>query len=115
MEKRIHKRKIVDYKVEVIADGISYAGIVENISEKGLYIIVNPLKTSIDFMSRAKLELKFQLPSGESLNLPCHVKWSYKTPPHGLTYSMGMEILKQSPEYIEFFSNLNKSLSILGI
>ncbi len=106
MEKRIHKRKIVAYKVEVLADGISYAGIVENISEKGLYMIANPSKTSIDFTSGTKLELKFQLPSGESLNLPCQVKWSYKTPPHGLTYSMGMEILKQSPEYIEFISAL---------
>jgi len=97
----------IDSKVELLADGISYVGIVENISKKGLYIIVNPLKTLIDFTSRTKLELKFQLPSGESLNLPCQVKWSYKTPPHGLTYSMGMEILKQSPEYLEYFSALN--------
>jgi hypothetical protein len=97
----------MDSKVELLADGTSYVGIVENISEKGLYMIVNPSKTSIDFTSRVKLELKFQLPSGESLNLPCQVKWSYKTPPHGLTYSMGMEILKQSPEYIEFISTLN--------
>jgi hypothetical protein len=99
-------RKIFGYKVEVLADGKSYVGIVENISEKGLYMIVNPSKTSIDFTSRTKLELKFQLSSGESLNLLCQVKWSYKTPPHGLTYSMGVEILKQSPEYIEFFSAL---------
>ena len=97
----------MDSKVELLADGISYAGIVENISEKGLYMIVNPSKTVIDFSSKTKLELKFKLPSGESLNLPCQVKWSYKTPPHALTYSMGMEILKQSPEYIEYFSALN--------
>ncbi len=97
----------MDSKVELLADGISYVGIVENISEKGLYMIVNPSKTLIDFTARTKLELKFQLPSGESLNLPCQVKWLYKTPPHGLTYSMGMEILKQSPEYIEYFSALN--------
>ncbi len=97
----------VNSKVELLADGISYAGIVENISEKDLYMIVNPSRTLIDFTSGTKLELKFQLSSGESLDLPCQVKWSYKTPPHGLTYSMGMEILKQSPEYIDFFSALN--------
>jgi len=31
----------MDSKVELLADGISYAGIVENISKKGLYMIVN--------------------------------------------------------------------------
>jgi len=106
MENRIHKRKIVDFKVELLADGISYAGIVENISEKGLYMIANPSNTSIDFASGTKFELKFQLPLGESLNLPCQVKWSYKTPPHCLTYSMGVEILKQPASFKKFVKTL---------
>lgn len=106
MENRIHKRKIVDINVNLHVEGISHAGIVENISEKGIYVVTNPSKTSCTFTPETKLELRFKLPTGESLNVPCQVKWSYKTPPHGITYSIGLEILKASSQYIEFLSAL---------
>ncbi len=101
MEKRIHKRKIVSLNVELIAEGKRYAGIVENITEDGLYMIANPSKTSCVFSSETKLELKFQLNSGKILHLPCKVTWSYKTPPHGLTNSIGMEIIDPPLSYKE--------------
>jgi len=107
MEKRNFTRKIVNFKVKLLFDGLTYVGSVENITEEGLYVIANLSRTLIDITSGAKLELKFKLPSGESFNLPCQVKWSYKTPPHGLTFSMGMKILKQSPEYMKFISAFN--------
>jgi hypothetical protein len=106
MEKRVHKRKIVDFNVELLVNGIRYAGNAENMSRTGLYVIINPSGSTIDIASGTELELKFQLSSGQLLNIPCQVKWTYKTPPHGLTYSIGMEILKPSAKYMEFFNDL---------
>jgi hypothetical protein len=59
MEKRIYKRKIVGFKVELLADGISYIGIVENISEKGLYMIVNPSRLQLILRQRENLNCNF--------------------------------------------------------
>jgi len=107
MEKRSAKRHIVGFKAELLYGGKSYAGLVENISENGLYMIANPLNKAIDFNSGTELDMKFQLSSGKIVNLPCEVKWSYKTPPHGLTCSIGTEIMGSSLEYKEFLKSLS--------
>jgi hypothetical protein len=115
MEKRRSKRKIVALKAEIVSGGKSYAGVIENLSEDGIYIITTPSKSSIDFALGTTVELKFQPPSepkdilrssGETINLHCKVIWSYKTPPHGLTHSIGMEIINPSPEYKELLKTL---------
>jgi len=106
MEKRTSKRHLIGFKAELLYGGKSYAGVVENISEKGLYVISCSLNKTIDFTSGSELNIKYQLFSGRVVDLRCEVKWSYKTSSHGLTYSMGMEILKQSPEYIAYYSAL---------
>lgn len=95
MERRCFKRTIVSFKAELLSDGISYAGIIENLSEEGIYIRTIPTKTSIDFTPGTPLELKFQRHSEGPLNLHlyCKVKWLYKTPPYGLTSSIGLEII----------------------
>jgi len=107
MEKRSARRHGVGFKAELLYGGKSYAGLVENISENGLYAIAYPLDTAIDFHSGTELEMKFQLTSGEIVNLPCEVKWSYKTPLHGLTFSIGTEIIEPSPEYKEYLKSLS--------
>ena len=107
MDKRSDERHSVDFKAELLYDGKNYAGLVENISENGLYVIAHPLNKAIDFHSGTELNLKFQLSSGEIVNLPCKVKWSYKTPPHGLTFSIGTEIMEPSQEYKEYLKSLS--------
>ncbi len=106
MEKRRSRRKIVSLEAELISGGISYKGFIGNISGDGIYIRTAPTKTTINFAPKTTLELKFQLPSGETLNLHCKVIWSYKTPPHGLTYSMGVKIIDPPPKYKEFLETL---------
>jgi len=106
MEKRSLKRKIVTLKAEIVSCGKSYAGFIENISEDGIYMITAPTETEISFLTGTTLGLKFQLPSGGTQNLHCKVMWSYKTPPHGLTHSIGMEIINPPPEYKEFLKTL---------
>lgn len=107
MEKRSAKRHNIDFKAELLYSGKYYAGVVENISENGLYMTAYPLNTDLDFTSGEALELKFQLSSREVISLPCEVKWSYKNPPHGLTCNIGAEIVESPLEYIEFIKSLS--------
>ncbi len=107
MERRRSKRIILSLEAELISGDTSYDGLIGNISEDGIYMRTMPTKTSIDtFTPGTNFELKFQLPSEEKLSLHCIVKWSHKTPPHGLTYSMGMEIIDPPPEYKKFLETL---------
>jgi hypothetical protein len=107
MEKRRSKRKIVRLKAERISGNKNHAVFIENLSEEGIYMITAPAKTSMDFTPGTKLELKFQFPSGDTLNLRCKVIWSYKkTPPDGLTNSVGMEIIAPPLKYKEFVKTL---------
>jgi CheY-like chemotaxis protein len=107
MEKRSAERHIVDFKTELSYGGKYYAGVVENISENGLYMTAYPLNTGIHFTSGEALELKFQLSSREVIKLPCEVKWSYKTYPHGSAFSIGTEIVESPLEYKEFIKSLS--------
>ena len=126
MNKRRSRRKIVSINSELIPDFIGeagviedlpaygtkrikwykFTGVVENLSNQGVYIRTFPAKVPIDYYPGTTLELKFQLLSGEALSLNCRVKWSIKIPPDDLTSRMGMEILNPSPNY-------NKLLKIL--
>ena len=103
MERRDSKRKIVSISAELISDNARYAVFIENMSKDGIYIVTKPEKTKIDFTTGKKYDVKFQAASGTLLNLKCRVKWTYKTPPHGLTYSVGMEIIDPPALYKEFF------------
>src|SRR4030067_1634712 len=106
MEKRRSKRVIVSLKAELISDGTSYTGFIENLSENGLFVTTTPTKTAIVFTPETRCEIKFQLPSGETLNLPCKIIWAYRTPPHGITNSIGLEIIDPHPKYREFLKTL---------
>jgi len=50
--------------------------------------------------------LEFSNPSGEKMNLNGTVKCTYKTPPHGLTNSMIMEVKEPSAEYKKLLNTL---------
>jgi hypothetical protein len=92
MDARQHKRVIVTLEAELIFQDFRIASSIENLSEEGVYLITPHSKSALDFTPGTLLELRFLLPSGEKQCLNCKVKWSYKTPPHGLTNSIGMEI-----------------------
>ena len=101
MEKRRYKRKSVSLNAELISDGINYPGYIESISESGLHIIAASKKSVTSFIPEATIKLKLQFSVGGGINLHCEVRWVHinKTPIHGLTYRMGIEVLKQPPGY----------------
>ncbi len=118
MERRHFNRKKVSLNVELISGDTSHLGFIENVSEEGLHLKTAPSRTEIDCTPGTILELKFQLPSKETLNLHCKVVWAYKTPHEGLTSSlkvdpapeyttMGMQIIDPPSKYKKFISSLN--------
>ncbi len=105
MDARRHKRIIMHLSAEVICEDRRYAGSIENLSPEGAYIVIASSKGSQDFVPDKLLELRFHSPSGEKMNLRCRVKWSYLTPPHGYTNSIGLEILEPPVTYQEIFNS----------
>ncbi len=91
---------------ELIYKDKRYASTIENLSEDGAYIITAPQQSSFDFTPDTPLELRFQFPDGEKLVLYGKVKWSFLTPPHGFTNSIGVEIINPPLTYKEAFNRL---------
>lgn len=108
MEKRRSERKNVNLDVKLTTNGESSSGFIENICEHGLHLITASREISSSFIPETVIELKVQNPLGSKASLNCEVRWVHinKTPIHGITYRMGMEILKQPPQYNEFLTGL---------
>ncbi len=106
IQRRQSKRIMVSLIAEIILDGASYVGFIENISERGLHMRIGPMNKPLDFTPGQTLKLKLRLPTQEILNPDCNIKWFYKTPPHGLIDSLGIEILNPHPKYKAFLQTL---------
>jgi hypothetical protein len=101
MDARRSERKIVKLRAELVYNGRSFASFIENLSDSGLYIITAPSDVSTEFHPSSEADLSFSFPGGEKMTLHCKIKWSFKTPPHGITSSVGMEIMDPPPLYQE--------------
>ncbi len=93
MDRRQVKRIVPGYKAEIIYNGQSYSGIIEDLCEYGVCVITSPIKDSVDFQQNAKIDIKFKPHPNETLTLNCIIKWSNKIHPEGVTYKIGMEII----------------------
>jgi hypothetical protein len=107
MDNRLFKRNIVNIQAELICADMRCASFIENLSEEGVYIVTAPTDTSLDFRPDAPAELRFELPEGNRHYLNCKIKWSYKTPPHGLTSSIGMKVIDPPASYREALQATN--------
>ena len=105
MDARRFKRLIVNIQAELLSVDKRLAVFIENLSAEGLYITA-PVKSSFDFIVNMPVEIRFEFPAGEKLNLYCLVKWVYKTPPHGLTNSVGLTIIDPPLTFIETLKTL---------
>lgn len=108
IDKRQHKR--INYKLnaDVTCNTKNYKAMIENFSETGIFKIVFPEKSVIDFYPEEGLEVSFVLPSGEELHLDCKIKWVRikRDNPLFLKYHMGVQILEPSPGYKKFINHL---------
>ena len=109
MEKRHNKRKPGIFKAEIISGGKSYSGVIKNLSEGGAFVEIVPTEIVKDFIPGTKLEVKFQLPSGEILNLHYEVRWLYSKilPSPGLKQnSFGLEMTGSSRILNDFLNTI---------
>lgn len=103
-------RKSVQLSTNLIADDKSYSGMIINISSSGVGMYVDTTFQegiiNCDKESLLKLELRSTL--GEQISLTCKVKWLriHERLPHGLTTSMGAEIIDPPSTFIKLFENL---------
>jgi len=99
-------KKIVKLKAELLSGSHSYPGFVESFSKDDVFISASPTMEDDDSCPGKTFRLKFTSPCGKKVNLNCKVKWSYKTPPHGYTNSIGLEILNQQTPYKDIINAL---------
>lgn len=96
-------KKIVNLKAEFSCDSFSCDGFIDTLSENSLCCRT----TKKNLTPGTEYMVKFQSESGELLNLNCRLKWSYDTPPYGITNSVGMEILDHPTPYKKYLENLS--------
>ena len=99
-------KKITSFRATLVSDDTVYPGIIETLSGNNLYITAASKPSTPDFMPGKTLKVNFHSDSGKEISLFCKIQWSYKTPPHGVTDSLGMEIIKKPSNYEEFFEKL---------
>jgi c-di-GMP-binding flagellar brake protein YcgR len=76
IDKRRYKRIDFQLKADVMCNTKNYKAMIENFSETGIFKIVFPEKSVIDFYPEEVLDISFILPSGQELNLDCKIiKW----------------------------------------
>jgi len=96
MEKRRSSRRPVNLlKAELVSSGKIYPGVIEDMCEHGMKVITASKEGIGSFVPEKIFELKFQSGTNGETCLNCEVRWVHinKTPIHGLTYRMGMEVV----------------------
>ena len=102
----LETKKIVSLKASLVSDSKRHSGIIENLSKDSIYLRAATINPVSDFIPGEFFEVHFQSNSGEDISLPSKVKWSYDTPPHGITKSIGLEIEEENPKYKKLLSEL---------
>ena len=107
---RSAERMVVNLEAELLAGGHTYTGTIENISTDGLYIqlITEPTKSAKDFLPTARINIRFQIPSGEKVDLACESRWIniYVEPPDSVVNHLGVHILDLPRELKDFVDTL---------
>ncbi|RJR15381.1 MAG: PilZ domain-containing protein [Nitrospiraceae bacterium] len=112
MEKRHHRRIPVRLEAFILTDDKTYMGSIENISENGFeYLVHSSIKAPEDFHYEKTVEIYFQVPSGEAVNMLCTVKWLSKSPSPDKPLSIGIKIAEPSPK----FKGLIQALDIVSV
>ncbi len=107
IERRLSKRISAYINANVFSGGKTYDGSIENVSEEGVeYLMTSLIEAPKNFTPEKIIVLNFQIPSGETLNLYCEVKWFLRTPPFNKKLTLGMKIIDPPPTYKEFVKTL---------
>ena len=112
-QKQQFKRYNVNLVSIVSSDATSYAGFIKNASEEGLAYETYSFASTLKKLSAKKLiDLMLKMPSGETLNFNCEIKWSsllaspWPLPLNYSTINMGMKIIDPPLQYREYVKTL---------
>lgn len=102
-DKRHASRIVENLDAEIISGAKTYKGIVMNFSEAGLHMVTATASNVVDITPSTLIELRCKLLTGKKISLKCEVKWfQTKMSTHGVSFSLGMEILNPPKEYVTF-------------
>jgi hypothetical protein len=110
MEKRDHSRKGVSLlSASIHYNDKTYYGVVENISANGMHAIAASRDEAAPFLPESIIEIDIDHSEHPCKGIKCEIRWVHinKTPIHGLTYRMGLEVLQSTQE----FENILKQIS----
>lgn len=105
---RRSRRIKVSLKAEHATENATRPVFIENVSEQGLHMVSLHRDAEEPFRPGKYVDLKLRLSSGEAIPLRCEVRWtSAKTPPDGVTDSVGLEIIDPPSQYVSFVKMLD--------
>lgn len=107
-DERCFKRKDNEISAEVVIGTKHYEGLIEDVSEEGLFEIVFIEDYVTDFAPDRILEVRFHKPHGEDLDLQCKLLWFRfkKDNPDSFKYCVGMGVISPLDSYINFVKTL---------
>lgn len=108
MEKRHAKRTESHLPCELISRSLKFTGYIEDFSEDGMCVFVNPARAVEDIPNGMTFVVKCKLHSGDTIDIQCRVRHAHKSSPEGLRNNIGMEIMDRPPEYKKFINALTK-------
>jgi hypothetical protein len=103
MPDRVSMRVPVNIEAEIISYSVSYPAIIRNISEYGIHAKIANNEALIFSKSETVVDLKFRLPSGDTISLFCRKKWAFKNSSNSYIENVGIEIIDPPDEYKNFF------------
>ena len=100
MKKRKYKRFVISMHANISIGEKTYKGVIGNISEEG---ILSSLTTSIttdeNFLPQKNVEMNLDLPTGETVDLNCEIRWFLKPSEQRKTIMLGLYIIDPPSEY----------------
>jgi len=101
--RRICDRIFVGLEAELFSYSSTHTAFIENISEYGMYAKVASDNNIDSSNPHLCINLRLQLPHGNSLRLNCKKIWSYKNTANSLIERIGFQIINPPGEYIDFY------------
>lgn len=100
MNMRKHKRFVVTLNANISFGEKTYKGVIGNISEEG---ILSSLTTSIttdeNFLPQKHVGMSLDLPTGETVDLNCEIRWFLRPSEQRKTIMLGLYIIDPPSEY----------------
>jgi hypothetical protein len=103
---RQSERILKEFKAQLIFKRERYDVIIENFADNGMKVRTEPTDTEVNFLPDEIVDVEFETPSGEILNLNCRLIWSSKMSSESLIQDIGLKINEVSPMYEEFYKSL---------